>query len=302
MQRVAVIGSNGFIGRHLAEELSAKQSVQLFLFGKSAPLVIKPNAPYKTIDFFDREKLLKDFENIDLVYYLASETIPATSWDTPIIEVEKNLLPFINFLEAIVTLKTKKVVFVSSAGTVYGPTQGKVTEDSDKKPFSPYGITKLAMENFLNYYKSKHGLESDIYRVSNVYGEGQDTSKGLGIINTFLEKILQEKRVRIFGDGKSTRNYIYVGDVARLLSLSLTDVDSSGIYNIASGDTFSINDLVQLIKKVTAEEFDVTYEAVRQSDNSFIDLDNTRICKRFPGFKFTTIEDGLLKTYKSLKK
>ena len=95
-------------------------------------------------------------------------------------------------------------------------------------PFSPYGIIKLAMEHFLNYYHSKYGLASDIYRVSNVYGDGQDTTKGLGIINTFIEKILSENRVTVFGKGESVRNYVYVKDVAEILSLSTsTDIKKS---------------------------------------------------------------------------
>lgn len=302
MPRVAIIGSNGFIGRHLAERLAENQDNSLFLFGRSSSSAVPGNYPYKTLNFHDQESLVKHFHGMDVVYYLASETIPATSWDTPLVEIEKNLIPFINFLEAISKSQVKKIVFVSSAGTVYGPVNGKVSEDSDKMPFSPYGITKLAMENFLNYYKAKYGLQYDVYRVSNVYGEGQDTSKGLGIINTFLEKILKEKRVKIFGDGKATRDYIYVKDVAALLTLSLTDHAGSGIYNIASGQSLSINALVDVMKKVTREEFEVVYEQSRQSDNSHISLDNSKILRRFQDFNFTTIEDGILKTYTSLKK
>ena len=301
MINVAIIGSNGFIGRHLTQRLLKERDTSLFLFGRSDEGYSEAGTSYKKIDFFDKESLTRDFKNIDLVYYLVSETIPATSWIDPNIEIQKNLNPFINFLEVISKLKVKKIAFVSSAGTVYGATSGKVQEDSDKKPFSPYGIIKLAMENFLNYYKAKYNMEYDIYRVSNVYGEGQNTGKGLGLINTFLEKILLENKVEIFGDGASTRNYIYVKDVAELLTHSLRSLQSSDIYNISSNSTLSINEVVAIMKKMVDENFDVIYKESRQSDNSYIDLINTKILTNFNKFNFTAIEEGIEKTYHSLK-
>lgn len=298
---VAVIGSNGFIGRHLTQRLLKESNLSLYLFGRSMDSLVNVNCPYKQIDFTKVEELQTNFQNIDVVYYLASETIPATSWNTPLLEIEKNLTPFIKFLEIISKLKVRKVAFVSSAGTVYGTTIGKVPENSDKKPFSPYGITKLAMENFLNYYKAKYGLEYDIYRVSNVYGEGQDVGKGLGIINTFLEKIITHKMVKIFGNGESTRNYIYVKDVAELLTLSVKKLESSDDYNISSNTTLSINSLVQIVKQIVEEEFEVIHEKGRQSDNLHIDLDNSKILQQFPSFRFTDINEGVRKTYHNLK-
>jgi UDP-glucose 4-epimerase len=292
---IAVIGANGFIGRHLIMQLEREKDHKLFLFGKSAPAGNKHES--FRIDLSNSAELSKQFSGIDLVYYLASETIPATSWNDPRVEIEKNLLPFIAFLECVSQLKLKKIVFVSSAGTIYGPTSGKVTESSDKRPFSPYGIIKLTMENFLSYYEVKHGLKHDIFRISNVYGEGQNTGKGLGVINTFLEKIVTEKKVNVFGDGKTTRNYIYVEDVARLLLHSVEAPDTSGIYNLSSDTTLSIRELLQVIRVNVKEDFEVKYDPGRQSDNSFIDLDNTRILECFPGFRFTEFSTGIKRTY-----
>ncbi|MCE3226590.1 MAG: NAD-dependent epimerase/dehydratase [Bacteroidetes bacterium] len=301
MKNVAIIGSNGFIGRHLTERLSREKNLNLFLFGRSESSVSKDAHPYKKIDFNNNEQLRKDFKDVDTVYYLASETIPASSWDTPMIEIEKNLVPFINFLEIISKLKVKKIAFVSSAGTVYGTTNGKVPEDFNKAPFSPYGITKLAMENFLNYYRVKYNLQFDVYRVSNVYGEGQNIGKGLGIINTFLEKIIKESSVKVFGDGQTIRNYIYVKDVAELLSLTIRTPDTSDVYNVSSNSTLSINELIKIMKEVVAEDFKVNHEGGRQSDNSYIDLDNTKILKNFSDFRFIEIKQGITKTYAALK-
>lgn len=298
---VAVIGSNGFIGKALVERLSAEKNLKLILFGRSEHSANSPELPYKKINFFNKTELQNDFKGIDIVYYLASETIPATSWENPNIEIEKNLIPFINLLDVLAHLGVKKIAFVSSAGTVYGPSIGKVHETSHKQPFSPYGIMKLTMENFLSYYQVKYGLHHDVYRVSNVYGEGQDTGKGLGIINTFLEKIIKENKVKVFGDGNNTRNYIYVKDVAELFCLSVQSPNTSDVFNVSSDATLTINQLIEIMKKEVDEHFEVNYEPVRQSDNSYIDLDNTKITGRFKDFKFTSINQGILKTYKALK-
>lgn len=296
---VAVIGSNGFIAKHLIQQLAANHALQLRLFGRSHTN-INPGLPYKKIDFNNEEALLQDFEGIDLVYYLVSESIPSSTWDNPMMEIEQNLKPFITFLSVAAKLHIKKVAFVSSAGTVYGTTSGKVSEDSSKNPFSPYGIIKLTMENFLNYFETKYNLHYDIYRVSNVYGQGQDTSKGLGIINTFLESIIKKGEVNVFGDGESTRNYIYVKDVAHLLSLSVAKPDTSGIYNVSSDSTLSINALIRVMQAEVPIPFKINYINARKSDNAYIDLDNSRILQHFKGFRFKTIHEGISETYASI--
>jgi UDP-glucose 4-epimerase len=299
--KVAIIGSNGFIGKHLAKALNKLPHIQLFLFGRTNKNLSGIDVSYKSINLFEPTSLKDVFTDFDLVYYLNSDSIPSTSWHNPYLEVEQNLLPFLNFMELAVKAKVKKVAFVSSAGTIYGTTAGKVKEESNKHPFSPYGIMKLNMENFLNYYKVKHNIEYDIYRVSNVFGEGQNTSKGLGIINTFIENILKNGTVNVFGDGNNTRNYIYVKDVAQLMLHSVEQLNDSQTFNISSNNTYSINELIEVMKKVIQEPFKVNYQTSRQSDNAFIDLDNSKISKLKPHFNFTDIENGIFKTYVFIK-
>jgi len=301
-QKVAIVGCNGFIGRHLSSALSKRPEVQLTLFGRSEKPAIHVDHKYHQLNISNKKQLLENFVGTEVLYYLASETIPASSWSNPMLEIEKNLAPFIQLIEIIAPLNIKKIVFLSSAGTVYGTAQEKISEDSEKKPFSPYGIVKLAMENFLEYFRARHGIQYDIYRVSNVYGEGQDTSKGLGIINTFLEKIIHERAVTVFGDGENTRNYIYVDDVVQLLTTSLVnDLKQSGIYNLSSNDTLSINQLIELMKKVVNEPFLTQYLQNRKSDNAFINLDNSKILAQNNNFRFTPIEQGIEKTFLYLK-
>ena len=179
------------------------------------------NTPYYNLDLSNPKQIQEWFSDIDIVYYLASDSIPASSWDSPIQDIENNLIPFIKLLDIISLCSVKKVVFTSSAGTIYGSSSTPLSEDSNKTPFSPHGISKLTMDHYLNYYKTRYNLAFDIFRISNVYGEGQDTSKGLGVINTFIESINNTNEVNIYGSGENIRNYIYINDVVEILSYSI---------------------------------------------------------------------------------
>lgn len=295
---IAIIGSNGFIGRHLTELLINQQKHRLFLFGRSKTSFFERALPYEILDQANAEQVKRQFKDIDLVYYLASSSIPASSWQLPHLEIEQNLSPFVKFLEALESTSVKKICFVSSAGTIYGPSTQSLHEDAAKHPFSPYGITKLSMEYYLNYFKKRFGLEHTICRVSNVYGAGQNTGTGLGLINTFLEKISRSEHLRVFGDGNIIRNYIYVKDVAWLLdALSSSDLQQSGTYNIASNDNLSINEVIALIKSTISQRVEIDYVPARESDNSAIVLDNGRIRALFPNFTFTEISTGIKETF-----
>jgi UDP-glucose 4-epimerase len=302
MLNVAIIGANGFIGKHLVEHLSLTPSIKLFLFGRENNTFESSDMICHKIDLMDIDQIKVQFSSIDVVYYLASATIPSSSWENPIIEFEKNLFPFLTFTENIAKLGIKKIVFVSSAGTIYGPSKFKVSENSDKQPFSPYGIVKLTMEHFLNYFKNKYTINFDVYRISNAYGEGQNTSKGLGIINTFIENILSKNEIHIFGNGENIRNYIYVKDVAKVLShSSLKGLNTSEIYNLSSDDTLSINELVAILQDEITEDFKIIYEENRKSDNAHIDLDNSKLKDEIDNFEFTPIRKGVKETYLYLK-
>jgi len=299
---VAVIGANGFIGRHLVAKLSSLSDTKVFAFDISDNSTFDGTIIYKKNDLSSTAQIAADFANIDIVYFLASATIPVTSWENPVMDVEKNLIPFINFADTVAKLKVKKIAFLSSAGTVYGTTKQKVNETSDKNPFSPYGIIKLTIENFLLYFKTRYNINFDVYRVSNVYGEGQNTSKGLGLINTLLEKIITEGKITVYGNGETLRNYIYVKDVAELLSQSSTsDISTSSTFNISSDDSLTINQIVEIIKTTVSEKFEVVKTESRLSDNSAIDLDNSKIKKAIPSFKFTPIAKGIAGTYSYIK-
>ena len=191
--KIGIIGSEGFIGRELNIKLSQNPKYIIYNFGEESNSNFKhPN--YKKLNLNDIQENELIFETFDIIYYLATASIPASSFNDPLTDVSLNLIPFLNFLEAIKSSNVKKVVFTSSGGTIYGASDKLLNEKSNKNPESPHGIIKLTMEYFLNYNLKKSGINYTIFRISNTYGENQNTSKGLGLINTIIEKGFQKNK------------------------------------------------------------------------------------------------------------
>lgn len=301
MIKIGIIGSEGFIGRHLVKVFDDKSKFETHCFGREQNSKFN-HSNYSKINLLDTRTNKAKFKSFDLIYYLASSTIPATSYNNSLSDVSKNLIPFLSFLEAIKNTKIKKIVFTSSGGTVYGGSKYQLREDSTKKPIIPHGIIKLTMEYYLEYFRINYDLNYSVFRISNIYGEYQDTSKGLGLINTTLEKIIEKKQPVIFGDGSSVRNYIYVKDVVRALMLSSeSDFEKSEEYNLASHDTLSINEILNIINNTSSESFKVEYISSRKSDLEIVEISNKKFLKHYPKFKFTALKEGIQSTYTFLK-
>lgn len=305
MKRILVLGANGFIGSHLASHLATHSKISLSLFSRgfsaaTAQLASKHKIKLFKGDFQNTACLRKVLEGQEIVYHLISETFPASSWHTPVSDVEKNLLPTLRFLKAAGSAGVKKIAFVSSGGTVYGHTGGVLDENALPRPFSPHGIIKLCIEHFLNYASVKYGLAFDIYRVANPYGPDQNT-KGLGVIAAWLRRILNNEEIIIYGNGKVVRDFIYIKDVIRLLALStVKSVSHSDVYNISTGKGVSLNQLAAELRRVIPRSFRVVHMPARQSDNSLAVLNNSKIMKKFPGLKLQSLGEGLLKTWDAL--
>lgn len=302
MLKVLVLGCSSFIGKHLVTTLTKQSDVELSVFARKPVFEFDQKINCIQGNFEDAATLKKALAGQDLVYHLVSQTIPSTTWNKPLLEIEKNLVPSLKFIELAAESSVKKICFASSGGTVYGLQQKILSEASRTEPFSPHGIIKRTIESFLEYARLKHQLNYDIYRISNVYGEGQNVGKGLGFINTALENIINQRPVEIYGDGENVRDYIYVQDVVKMLLLSRSkDLNNSDIYNVSSGDSISLNDLTALIREVTEADFEVKYVPSRLSDNSKVFLDNSKIMQFFNGTRLTSLQEGIKNTYRFLQ-
>lgn len=303
MINVLILGYTGFIGKHLLGFLTQKQNLKITVFSRKIDNSISAEITQIIGDYAQKEDLKSALENQDIVYHLISATIPATSWEQPMNEIDQNLIPFLQFLQLSSESNVKKICFASSGGTVYGLQQNELSESDPTFPYAPYGIIKNAMEHFLYYYKQKSNLNFTIFRISNVYGEGQIVSKGLGFINTALQNIALEKPIIIFGDGENVRDYIYVKDLVELMYVGISDgLNHSDIYNLGSKQVYSLNELIILFKNLVKENIEVNYLPTRPSDIKNIVLDNSKIKnQQKTDFQFTPIETGILNAYKYIK-
>jgi UDP-glucose 4-epimerase len=301
MKRVLVSGSSGFIGRSLVDRLLAAGNVEVTGFGRR-PLTDRPGIRFVSGCIEDLEAVKRSLKGQDLVFHLISQSIPSSSWTDPASDVELNLIPTIRLIEAAAEAGVKRIAFASSGGTVYGLQTGMLDEDKRTEPFSPYGIVKRSIESFLQYAKARHGIDHDIYRISNVYGEGLDIAKGLGFINTALELMVSGQTIKIFGDGETVRDYIHVEDVARFMATSVErEAGQSRIFNVSSNRPMSLNSILSIIRDVTGEECRTEYVTARASDNDKVLIDNSRILLETGLTRLMPLEEGIRRTYESLK-
>ena len=283
--------------------LSANDSLRLTAFGRKINKPVSENIRFIKGDYSDSAILEEALKGQDIVYHFISQSYPFSTWNDPASELDKNILPFINFIELCNTSGVKKIVFASSGGTIYGINPSASHELSVTKPYTPHGISKLHMENLLMYAKVKYNIAYDIYRISNVYGDDQVTQKGLGFIHAALESAIKGKPVAVFGDGSNTRDYIYIDDVCNFLTLSLRKpLGESDTYNICSSLSVSLNDILQIMRNDLNIDFSVEFQSGRKSDVPAVCLVNKKILELFPGYRFVSLKEGVEKIYHSLSK
>lgn len=265
--RALVLGGCGFIGSHIVDVL-LEEGVEVIVLDRSHEKFRLPltNVSYVRGDFRN-PKLLDELlaRGVDVVFHLISTTTPRVSNEDPIFDVQSNLVASLPLFRLCVAHKVQKLVFISSGGTVYGITRARsINEEHSTSPICSYGIIKLAIEKYLHLYKTLYGLNSVIFRLSNPYGIRQDPYSDQGIVSIFMAKMLRGEKLTIWGDGTTVRDYVHVGDVARLCYLGAISKES-GVFNAGSGVGISINELIDAI----ALQCGVKPELIREPPRKF---------------------------------
>ncbi len=182
-------------------------------------------------------------------------------------DVESNLISTLRLLQDVVKRKIKKIVFVSSGGTVYGvPKSIPISEIHPRQPICSYGITKKTIEDYLYMFNYLYGLDYNVFRLSNPYGERQNPLYAQGVIPVFLKKILLNEEIVIWGDGSVRRDYIYIKDAIIPLVKSLNHNSNNKVFNLGSGKGYSVNELLEMIKDITKAGAKVKYTEGRKLD------------------------------------
>lgn len=280
--KILVIGGTGFIGRHLCPFLAKDNQVSVMARNPrddNDSSRSESNISYVKGDITDRDQVFTAMEGMDYVVHLASSVIPSTSNANPIFDVQTNLVGALNILDAALEHKIKKLVFISSGGTVYGEGAGKpFKEDDPTNPICSYGIVKLAIEKYIQMYHQLHGVPFAILRLSNPYGPGQLGEKPLGVISIFLDRIKREMPIEIWGDGSVSRDFIYIDDVLSAISMAMLSPSKRLLLNIGSGKTVSLMDVVNTISENIGKKPNIVFKLSRPFDvsNVYLDIEKTK--------------------------
>lgn len=272
IMKCLVLGGRGFIGSHLIDALLEKGfSVRCFDRPHVAPLgeTHLGNSLFELYegDITSEADLIEALNGCNICFHLVSTTLPKSSNADPVFDIESNVLGTVRLLNHAVKLGIKKVIFISSGGTVYGvPMQVPIPETHPTAPICSYGITKLAIEKYLGLFKQLHGLDYTVLRIANPFGERQRTQASQGAVAVFLGNILRGEPVEIWGDGSVVRDYIYIADVVDALLLALEQTGSEHVFNIGAGCGYSLNEVLDMIEKLTGRTAERRYFPGRAFD------------------------------------
>ncbi len=250
--KVLVTGGAGFIGSHVVDHALAAGHEVLVLDDLSSGRRdnLDPRAQLHVLDVRSREAAeLIESERPDAIFHLAAQMDVRRSCADPRFDADVNIAGFINLLEAAVRSGVRRVVFSSTGGAIYGEQDCfPADETHPTRPCSPYGVSKAASELYLGYYRAQYGLSYAALRYANVYGPRQNPHGEAGVVAIFCDRLLSGRECVIYGDGGQTRDFVFVGDVARANLLALTS-DYVGALNIGTGVETDVNTLQTALAK-----------------------------------------------------
>jgi UDP-glucose 4-epimerase len=304
--RVIVTGGAGFIGSHIVDTyLAAGHEVlvldSLWEHGGGRRANVPERAGFVHMDVRDQNvaRIFTEFKP-EIVSHHAAQHSVAISTRDPVYDAQVNVLGLLNVLENAVRSGVRKVLFASSGATFGNPEKLPIDDDTPQRPTSPYGITKMVAEHYLRFYKNEKGLDFTALRYGNVYGPRQDPNGEAGVISIFIGKFLERQGVRIDWDGEQTRDYVYVGDVARA-NVAALDRGSGGCYVIGTGVKTSVNAIYRALVEISGFEAPVTHAPQRPGDARDAQFDSRRARKDLGWSAATKLVDGMRATYEYFK-
>ena len=271
-EKALVTGGAGFIGSHLVEEL-VKNNVNVLvvdnlLTGKKSNIDKLENveAIYDDLGSDESLKIIETF-NPDICFHLAAQSSVVISVEDPLLDFEHNLLQPIKLLQKLISTDCKKFVFSSSGGTIFGEPNVIPTSEKDYagEPASPYGVAKKKLNEFIMLMLDDQKMSYSILNLANVYGPRQDPHGEAGVMSIFTGKMLNNEIPIVYGDGKQTRDYIFVTDVVSALIKS-SEIDENLFLNIGTSKETTVNELVSLIGSITSWEGEPDYKPQRDGE------------------------------------
>lgn len=310
MARVLVTGGAGFIGSHVADRFLAAGDRVVIVdnLASGRRENVPRGAEFHELDVGSPEvaRLVRDGA-FDIVAHLAAQIDVRRSVDDPIFDASVNVLGTLNLAEAIRSSPTgrrTRFVFASTGGALYGDFVSPPSpESSPKDPDSPYGISKLSVEHYLAYYGRVHGLDTVVLRFGNVYGPRQDPHGEAGVVAIFCRRLLDGQPLTVYGDGRQTRDYIYVGDVARAfmsaaaVSLAPPERLDARAFNVGTGVETSVIELAEMLRRAAGASAPIQFAPKRPGELARSVLAPEKAAQTLGWTAATPLGQGLAETF-----
>lgn len=292
-----VIGGGGYIGAYLVPMLIAGgRQVTVMGRGGKPHYALPDGATYVAGDFGQRELISGLLDRHQEIIHLAYATVPNTSFENPLADLLQNLPPTVQLFSEVAE-RGGKLILISSGGTVYGEAvKPPICEDHPTRPISPYGVTKLTLENYARLYAVTHGLKFVCVRPANAYGVGQRPFIGQGFISTAIASAMRGQPIKIFGQDGTVRDYIYVSDLASGIMAALESGQMSETYNLGTGAGLSNKGVIQILSPLMKRmgfETIVEHLPERPFDVKANVLDSTKLQMQTGWKPRIDIEEGL---------
>lgn len=305
--RIAIFGGGGFIGSAIADRLLRDgHSLRVFERPRVPPyreFTDREEVEWMTGDFMSTHDVGEVVDGVDVVLHLVSTTLPKSSNDDPIFDVQSNLVATLQLLNIMVAKGVKKIVFISSGGTVYGnPRYLPIDEKHPTEPLVSYGITKLAIEKYLLMYQAMHGIKANILRVSNPFGDRQRVETAQGAVAAFLSRALRGLPIEIWGDGSVARDYLYVSDVAEAFALAVGYDGAHSVFNISSGVGTTLKEVIDMIECIIGAPVQKNFKPGRPFDVPASVLDNALAREELGWTPRVGLNEGMLRTADYMRK
>ena len=303
---ITILGATGFLGLHLSQVLVEKGFSNIRALSRNHPdIQLYPHLEkleWFKGDFSDKAIVEEIVDGSDCIFHFASDSNPLTPSGLAISGIKSNLIPTLQLLEL---LKNKpiKLIYASSGGTIYGkPKTLPIDERHPLEPINAYGMQKLVTEEYLRLYKTQFNLQYLSLRIGNPYGQYQSPKKNQGIIRKYIDNIINDQPVEVWGDGSSSRDYLYVDDLTDSLLKSINYEGAKNILNVGSGLSHSILDILNILRSITNKDFTVLHKEVKQVHAQIpeIQLDINAIRKELLWAPKTSLEEGIEILYNKL--
>lgn len=302
--KILVTGGAGFIGSHVADAYIEMGHEVVIVDNLSTGRMenVNPKAQFLKMNIHDSEifDVFKN-ENFDVVNHHAAQMDIRLSVADPVYDATNNIIGTINLLQASVENDVRKFIFISSGGAIYGEQEYfPADEEHPTRPLSPYGITKLTGEKYIYFYHHVYNLSYVILRYANIYGPRQNPKGEAGVVAIFSSKLITGGKPLINGDGKQTRDYVYVGDVVDANATALVYPEND-YFNIGTGIETDVNELFSRLNHITSAEAEETHGPAQPGEQlrSVLNYDKARqLLKWSPKI---SLDDGLSKTVEYFK-